>query len=689
MEYIPPEKESTENDAAGGSEVVIVEEEEPDASSPTIASSPVTSSPIIASSPVTSTSSSPASSPSIDAQLVYENSFAVPETSQAASTYTLFSDPLFFTPDSIRNRTHYLHGSIRGTLWLDRNNDGVRGSASNRTLNAMEFDYGIGGVRTHLVRCEDDVLVKSTRSGVGTTAGDIDDGVVVASRRTDVPGAGDYTFPIEDDDDAGRYYVMYEAPSGYRMGGNVLPLGRRYVEGGDYYECVPRGGEGLGYVDEVYLVGDLDWEGYCARSIGCIEIDKLFKFRDDFDKLEFVDGTKEEDYSGTMKLAVAYPTLSALDVGLAVEEWPLGTDQYADSELTLSFPEGTTMEDLESIVPEDFDASDLKGMMEKKLLEYFKENGMGGGFDLRGVDLHSGKISSNKGATTTRSLRSFSLRDRSLDEGGRGATVTYSYTTRGKYNPPPSEQLGEILSESINDDSVGVVKSLGERGGEGNNDDSETLLPPVFAESEGAVSRHLSLKKPIVLVSDSNSTVASWATVPIVLLTASIASLIGVLLFRRLLGRRAKTAPNDCDPNSNPFLAYLEKGSGYAVTKDSKYPPLRDKKDKIKNATGSVNSSNASLSVSQGRAKGKSKNDVANSLISNGTSSSGQRGRAKGKSKSDVANSLTSNGTSSTGSANTAAKRGDVERRHMQSAWEAQIANQGQMIQPVRTRRTQ
>ncbi|KAL3806248.1 hypothetical protein ACHAXA_010145 [Cyclostephanos tholiformis] len=116
MEYIPPEKESTENDAAGGSEVVIVEEEEPDASSPTIASSPVTSSPIIASSPVTSTSSSPASSPSIDAQLVYENSFAVPETSQAASTYTLFSDPLFFTPDSIRNRTHYLHGSIRGTL---------------------------------------------------------------------------------------------------------------------------------------------------------------------------------------------------------------------------------------------------------------------------------------------------------------------------------------------------------------------------------------------------------------------------------------------------------------------------------------------------------------------------------------------------------------------------------------------
>jgi hypothetical protein len=75
--------------------------------------------------------------------------------------------------------------------------------------------------------------------------------------------------------------------------------------------------------------------------------------------------------------------------------------------------------------------------------------------------------------------------------------VTYSYTTRGMYHPPPREELGEIVSDSINADPVGIVKSLGDRaGGEGEDDGDGPPMPPVFAEVESAVSRHLTMKKP-------------------------------------------------------------------------------------------------------------------------------------------------------------------------------------------------
>ncbi len=75
--------------------------------------------------------------------------------------------------------------------------------------------------------------------------------------------------------------------------------------------------------------------------------------------------------------------------------------------------------------------------------------------------------------------------------------MTYSYTTRGMYHPPPHEELGEIVSDSINADPVGIVKSLGDRaGGEGEDDGDGPPMPPVFAEVESAVSRHLTTLKP-------------------------------------------------------------------------------------------------------------------------------------------------------------------------------------------------
>jgi hypothetical protein len=112
------------------------------------------------------------------------------------------------------------------------------------------------------------------------------------SRRTDVPGAGDYSFPIGGgeegggggDDDVpwggaavvppGRYYVMYKAPRGYRIGGNVLPVDRRPpatasgAEGGgeEEFECIPRGGKGLGYAVEAFTSG----AGCCAAAAAVV-----------------------------------------------------------------------------------------------------------------------------------------------------------------------------------------------------------------------------------------------------------------------------------------------------------------------------------------------------------------------------------------------------------------------------------
>ena len=46
--------------------------------------------------------------------------------------------------------------ALVGTAWLDGDADGIRGSAGNRTLNALEYNVGVGGVVATLVGCGDD-----------------------------------------------------------------------------------------------------------------------------------------------------------------------------------------------------------------------------------------------------------------------------------------------------------------------------------------------------------------------------------------------------------------------------------------------------------------------------------------------------------------------------------------------------
>ncbi len=142
---------------------------------------------------------------------------------------------------------------------------------------------GIGGVAVTLVTCDEHnskIKAQSSLPSVGGQASTL--------RRTEVPEAGSYCFPLETVE-PGRYYVMYKAPLNYRLSGNILPLESKLTEDGAYFRCIPHGGEGKSYLDEARRKGDLDWGGYCARSVGCLEVNKKFRavhlVRDPFDNL--------------------------------------------------------------------------------------------------------------------------------------------------------------------------------------------------------------------------------------------------------------------------------------------------------------------------------------------------------------------------------------------------------------------
>ena len=268
------------------------------------------------------------------------------------------------------DQTHYLSDKLEGTLWLDVNGDGIRGSESDSSLNAKEYDTGVGGVKLSLVECATNVLAHSAVSMPNNGEG------AYSFLKTQVPEAGMYTFNT-DIIESGRYYVMYQAPANYRLSGNMLPLER---EGNDeYFECQPKGGEGDEYKKEVEARGDLDWGGYCARSIGCMEVDKAFNVLDEFANVEFVDGVLEEDLVGTDKTLVALPNKSFLNVGLAEESWPLSTVQYADAQISLSFPGSVSNEALAGAV--DFDGeSELKKELEMAIGRALTSEGTSGAF---------------------------------------------------------------------------------------------------------------------------------------------------------------------------------------------------------------------------------------------------------------------------------------------------------------------
>jgi len=492
----------------------------------------------------------------------YEAQFPLePEQAHPATTYDLFSDPNRFDLESIRRSTHYLTDTLRGTLWLDEDGDGKRGSLTDSKLNAMEYDVGIGGVTVALVKCDDPDNQIPAYNAQSMPISGAAGGRATSSKRTEVPHAGEYVFPL-DLVSEGRYYVMYKAPPDYRLSGNVLPLERKLTEDGAYFDCVPRGGEGGEYLEEVLERGDLDIGGYCARSIGCFEVNRKFKLDSDFENLEWFDEEHDDNF---VKL-VAFPSKSMLNVGLAEEEWNLSTYQYTDAKVTLSFPSTIDKEDLaKGALPPDFGRSALKKDLETTL-GTFLNKGATSAFAIEGVELRGGEIvTSHKMGdlgTSSRGLRGLVQEDgkeaalaqdtdAASDVANDAATteVTYTLTTRGAYRPPPFEQLGSVVEDSINTNRGILVRSL--------QDKQE--LPPIFHEVEGANARRLVVEpepKKTILVTrtdDPEEKIAGWATLPIIILSFMIATLVGMFLFRRVFVRRKKPRKVD-DERLSTFI---------------------------------------------------------------------------------------------------------------------------------------
>ena len=212
-------------------------------------------------------------------QEAYEASFPTqPETifknqpPRAATTFALFSSPTRFNPTTIHtSNIHYLNNNLEGMIYLDANGDGIRGSTIDRTINALEFDTGVGGVESTLVHCQSNEIVMGgyplnsisdvSRPNLGESV------VATEALQSDRSDAGLYSWDTSSIK-PGRYYIMYQSPKDYRLNANILPLDRKEGSG----ECIPKGGEGNGYIQDVYNKGDLDWNGYCGRTIGCFEV---------------------------------------------------------------------------------------------------------------------------------------------------------------------------------------------------------------------------------------------------------------------------------------------------------------------------------------------------------------------------------------------------------------------------------
>jgi hypothetical protein len=204
--------------------------------------------------------------------------------------------------------------------------------------------------------------------------------------------SGTYNFRELSAINSGRYYVMFEAPRGWRVSGNVLPLGRRegFKDGEVYYECVAEGGEGTSFGERAKESGDFDYGGYCGRTIGCFEIGTQSELSSKFMDLKALEATEyyqdviqgDTDMGGAFAMMggkmVAFPETHVMDVGFFQEEWPLPAKQYADAMLTLKFPvhsEGSEEDILQALLssefgnPESFGSSRNRGAVSKTLFK--------------------------------------------------------------------------------------------------------------------------------------------------------------------------------------------------------------------------------------------------------------------------------------------------------------------------------
>ncbi|KAL3793751.1 hypothetical protein HJC23_013313 [Cyclotella cryptica] len=392
-----------------------------------------------------------------------------PSTPKAATAYSLFSDPDAFNLTTIYDSTHFLSSSLQGKIWWDVNGDGKRGEYANATLNDMEYDYGVPNVgNIFLVTCDDDDERDAIKRGT-TTSKPYNGRDAAPLRQSVVEESGLYEFTELRTVPSGRYYVVYQAPRGWRISANTLPLGRKKLDKEGYYECVPQGGNGGIYGQMARDLGDLDYGGYCARSIGCVEIGSQAELEEKFKNLELLEDTdyfqtviqgdtrsNVADKGGKM---VAFPTPEVMDVGMSLEAWDLPAKQYSDAVVTLAFPvpqgvqsgrklatEESPLEALFSNVfaeAETFGTSMNRQAMADVLNNYLKKNietfsGSDNSksevapFTFLGIDLFEAKIERKK-LNLRKSRRYLRRAQGKEDNGDEAIEITYTFTARGSY----------------------------------------------------------------------------------------------------------------------------------------------------------------------------------------------------------------------------------------------------------------
>eukprot|EP00984_Skeletonema_dohrnii_P001063 scaffold331_cov123-Skeletonema_dohrnii-CCMP3373.AAC.3 len=518
---------------------------------------------LTATTPTTSTTSTLST---IDQQAYEEQFTKEPTGGETTTTYDLFRSGDVFSEEAIRSKTHYIKNEISGQLWLDVDRNGKRGSFTDSTLNAIEQDSGVTGVDAIvLVDCDTNTEVAVTKSQ--PVRGD---GEVVIQKVTETGGvAGGYRFP-EVMNRPGRYYIVYKAPTNFRMNTNVLPTVEVKAErNGDgtlsYFECPMVGGEGGMFYDEAVGSGEFDYGGYCGRSVGCFEVGKKKDLEEKFDNL-----VEESEY-GADDMVVVYPSEHMLDVGLSQQAWPLATQQYADIEVDLLFPQnsteavyttlGETLES-ESALAESATVAEIQRTLLDSVMSIQGFSGVQ--LEVDGVTMSmvaeheknsESEIFSRHLRSSSRKLQESVVEEPSSTSAAAAASsvsgytvVTYKFTARGEYNPPPYLQLGQIAEQSINADSRRLTKTLREKVGD------------VFADLETVNSKHLTIKgygdsvaaddsatesrtPPLETLNAQNAEsrtggLAPWATVPIILLAVLISGLVGLFFFRRAFSRR-------------------------------------------------------------------------------------------------------------------------------------------------------
>jgi hypothetical protein len=273
------------------------------------------------------------------------------------------------------------------------------------------------------------------------------------------------------------------------MSGNTLPLDKRPTSSRDSHECIPGGGNGKYYSDKARTEGDFDQGGYCARSIGCVEIGSRAELEDKFIDLmpledtpyysEVIQGDVENVYGMTSGIVytggkyVAMPTPYMMDVGLAAAEWPLASRQFADATITLELPlerrrrrlgEENKLELLSEEFADgaSFGKSENQKFMSKAIEQFLKDNisklgsggtmmmqesqkfAEGGGrqeseiFAFSGVDLFDAKMvrkkKKSRDSIDNSSLSRYLRASRWTQEEEELLEVTYTFTARGSYN---------------------------------------------------------------------------------------------------------------------------------------------------------------------------------------------------------------------------------------------------------------